>query len=71
MSRLHCAVEGLVISLILPYPLLDDPYLSMHYFVILSMRKSYYIGGLKIPNFYDKMINRGRLTLTDGRNSQQ
>jgi len=35
------------------------------------MRKSYYIGGLKIPNFYDKMINRGRLTLTDGRNSQQ
>lgn len=41
MSRLHCAVEGLVISLIVRYLFLDNPYLSIHYFVILLMRKYY------------------------------
>ncbi|MGM3305783.1 hypothetical protein ACSQ6I_07280, partial [Anabaena sp. WFMT] len=27
--------------------------------------------GLKIPNFYHSIINPGKLTLTDGRNTQQ
>lgn len=39
-SRLHCPVEALVIFLIVRYLLLDATSSSIHYFVILSMRKS-------------------------------
>jgi len=36
-SLLHCAVEVLVIFLIVRYPLVDVHSLSMHYLVILSL----------------------------------